>query len=66
MHEMGRRCGGIWKVGVDNLTMHTHFAHDMFLYLPFYDYLNYVLNSILFMVSTCKYSFEHVLYILVW
>ena len=25
MHEMGRRCGGIWKVGVDNLTMHTHF-----------------------------------------
>jgi len=26
MHEMGRRRGGIWKVGVDSLTMHT-FPH---------------------------------------
>ena len=52
---------GLWKVGMDNLTMHTHSAHDTFLYLLFHDWLNYVLNSILFMVLVCKYSFEHVL-----
>ena len=39
--------GGLWKVGMDNLTMHTHSAHDMFLYLPFSWLFNYVLNSVL-------------------
>ena len=52
---------GLWKVGMDNLTMHTHFAFDTFIYLPFYDCFYYVSNSILFMVLVCKYSFEHVL-----
>ena len=33
---------GLWKVGMDNLTMHTHSAFDMFIYLSFYDCLNYV------------------------
>ena len=46
---------GLWKVGMNNLTMHTHSAFD-----TFYDYFYYVSNSILFMVLACKYSFEHV------
>ena len=53
--------GGLWKVGMDNLTMHTYSAHDMFVYLPLYDYFYYVSNSILLMVLACKYSFEHML-----
>ena len=48
--------GGLWNVGMDNLTMHTHILH-MLLYLPFYDCLNYVLNSVLLKFSVCKYSF---------
>ena len=35
----------------------THIPH-MYLYLPFCDYLNYVLNSVLLKLSVCKYSFE--------
>ena len=52
---------GLWKVGMDNLTMHTHSAFDAFIHLPFYDYFYYIFNSILIMVLACKYSFEHVL-----
>ena len=52
---------GFWKVGMDNLTMHTHSAFDMFIYLSFYDCFYYVSNSVSFMVLACKYYFEHVL-----
>ena len=41
---------GLWKVGMVNLTMHTHSVHDMFVYLPFDDYFYYVSNSILLIV----------------
>ena len=47
--------GGLWKVGMDNLTMHTHSAHDTFLYLPFYECLIMFLNSISFTFSVSKY-----------
>ena len=48
--------GGHWKVGMDYLTMHTYIPH-MLLYLPFYECLNYVLNSVLLKFSVCKYYF---------
>ena len=28
---------GLWKVGMDNLIMHTYSVHAMFYYLPFYN-----------------------------
>ena len=47
--------GGLWKVGMDNLTMHTHSTHAP---LPaFFDCLNYVLNSVLLKFLVCRYSF---------
>ena len=48
--------GGLWKVGVDNLTMHTHFRTCTF--TCFCYCLNYVLNPVLLTFSICKYSFE--------
>ena len=49
--------GGFWKVGVDNLTMHTYFRTCTFTCF-FGDWLKYVLNPILITFLLCKYSFE--------